>query len=162
MPLTDPQLQTMKADIAADSVLNNQPDNSDGAFAIAVAYNLNASPSFTVWRTQVSITEVGNNIVGTELAGLSTLNNTRLQTVVILCADGINSSLPDRRAFFDDIFSGAGGTLTRPKLLLLWKRLATRAEKLFATGTGSVASPATMSFEGSVSYKDVERARSLP
>lgn len=160
--LTLGQLQTLKNDIAADPVLNAQPNNSDGAFAIAAAYNLPASPTFTVWKTNVSIREVGDNMVGTELAGLSSLNHTRLLTVVTLSTGGINPSLADRRAFFDDIFSGAGGAQTRAKLLILWKRPATRAEKLFATGTGSDASPATMTFEGNLSFQHVEAARALP
>jgi hypothetical protein len=72
---------------------------------------------------------------------------------------GVNPSLPDCRQFFDDIFSGAGGTNTRANLLALWKRLATRAEKLYATGTGSDPSPAVMVVEGAISYQDVMIAR---
>lgn len=69
---------------------------------------------------------------------------------------------PSNRAFFDDVFSGAGGTNTRAALLVLWKRLATRIEKLFATGTGSDAVPATLVFEGEVSVQDIIEARNLP
>jgi len=159
--LTPSQLQTLKADILADPTLSSQPMNSDGAFAIAAAYNLNASPTFTVWRTLVSINEIGDKLNGTELAGLTTANQTRLQTIALFSESGVNPSLADRRQFFDDIFSGAGGTTTRANLLALWKRPATRAEKLFATGTGSTGSPATMTFEGKLFFQDVETARSL-
>jgi hypothetical protein len=72
---------------------------------------------------------------------------------------GVNPSLIDVRQMFDDIFSGAGGTNTRANLLALWKRLATRGEKIFATGTGSDPSPGTLTFEGNISYQDVEQAR---
>jgi hypothetical protein len=41
----------------------------------------------------------------------------------------------------------------------LWKRLASRVEQLFATGTGSDAVPATLGFEGPISVNDVEAAR---
>lgn len=157
--LTTAQLQQLKTAIQSDPVLNALPNNSDGNFDIAAAFNLSASPSFTVWKTKVNTTEVGDNLIGTELAGLTTANLTRLQTIVAFSATGVNPSLVDRRAFFDDVFSGAGGTGTRAKLLILWKRLATRAEKLFATGTGSDASPATLTFEGQLSYPDVETAR---
>ena len=44
-------------------------------------------------------------------------------------------------------------------IMALAKRDATRAEKLFSTGTGSDATPATMTFEGSLSYSDVSAAR---
>ena len=160
MSLTQTQLTTLKADIAADSVLSLVPETADGSATVAAAYNLNANPPFTVWKTNVSITEVGNNIVATDLAGLSTLNSTRLQTVVMLSQDGINASLSDRRAFFDDIFSGAGGAATRAKLLILWKRLATRAEKLYAIpqSPGSDASPSTLTFEGEIMMQDVQDA----
>lgn len=160
--MTPEQLQILKTNIAANSDLNSQPNTADGAFEVARLYNLSASPNFTVWKTNVAIRHVGDNLVGTELAGLSSLNHTRLQTIVIMSAEGVNPSLADRRAFFDDIFSGAGGTQTRAKLLALWKRFATRAEKLFATGTGTDESPATMTFEGEVLPQDVVLARNLP
>jgi hypothetical protein len=159
MALTPQQLTTLKNDIVADPVLNAQPNNSDGAFDIAVAYNLNASPNFTVWKTNVLINDVGKKFNGAELAGLTTANQTRLQTIAMYLAGGVNPSLIDNRQFFDDIFSGAGGATTRANLLALWKRLATRAEKLYATGTGSDPSPATMTFEGPISFQDVLNAR---
>lgn len=173
MPLTTAQKQSLRTDIAANTntvlvngvptAINTLPNTSDANFAIATWYNEPASPAFTVWKKSVPITDVGDNIVGTELAGLSTLNNTRLQTVVILSANGVNPSLSDRRAFFDDIFSGAGGAATRAKLLILWKRLSTRIQKLFSTGTGSDASPATtaanVSDSFTIDFVDVEQAR---
>ncbi len=159
MALTSAQYQILKADILADPALASQPNTPDGALAIANAYNLLAFPSFTVWKTNVPITTVGDHINGAELAGLSTLNTTRLQAVIMLSEGGVNPSLADRRAFFDDIFSGAGGVITRAQLLALWKRLAKRVEKLFAVGTGSDLSPATMTFEGLLLYEDVIIAR---
>ena len=91
---------------------------------------------------------------------MTSLNLQRLQNIVTISTDGINASLPDRRAFFDDIFSRCRRpALTRPKLWFCWKRFATEGEKLYATGTGSDATPATMTFEGSISYQDVSTAR---
>lgn len=159
MALTTAQLQALKADIAANAgtipagqpwtgayagiAVSAVPNTADGNAAVAGWYNLAAAPAFTTWRKSVTIQEVGDNLNGTDLSGLSSLNHTRLQTVVQLSQAGINASLADRRQFFDDIFSGTGGATTRAQLLVLWKRLATRAQKLFATGTGSDASPAT-------------------
>lgn len=157
--MTTAQLATLKAAILADPVLAAKPLNSDGAFDIAAAMNAPASPAFTVWKTNVSINEVGKAFNGTELAGLTTGNQTRLQTLAQYLAGGVNPSNVGNRQFFDDVFSGAGGTNTRANLLALWKRTATRAEKLFATGTGSDAVPATLTFEGQLSYQDVEAAR---
>ena len=160
--MTPAQLATLKAAILADPVLNAQPMNSDGANAIAIALNLTASPNFTVWKTAVAIVDIGRKVNGAELGGLTTANHTRLQTIIQISGGEINPSLADQRAFFDDVFSGAGGTTTRANLLALWKRLATRFEKLYATGTGSDAVPATLVLQGAVSYQDVESARVLP
>lgn len=165
MNLTTAQLQALKVWLTANaSGLNDEQS--------AALLNAAASPAFTVWKTSVSIGKVGDNLVGTDLAGLSTLNHTRLQTVVTLSAGGVNPSLADRRAFFDDVFSGAGGTLTRAKLLILWKRLATVGEKLFAVGTGTDVSPATLGMrvegdatiyaEGAITIANVSEARNQP
>lgn len=160
--LTLAQKQTLKADIAANPTLAAKPMTAAGSQEIADFYNVQASPAFTVWKTKVSIEQVGDNIVASELAGLTQVNLTRLQTIVMVSPNGVNPSLADRRAFFDDVFSGAGGQLTRPKLLALWKRLSTVAEKLFSTGTGSDATPATLGFEGALLYSDVQESRELP
>ena len=161
--LTPAQLATLKAAILADAVLNAYPNTTDGAYDMAntpgMGLQAPAAPVFTVWKSNVGITDIGNNFVATELAGLSSLNATRLQTIALYSPNGINPAMADRRAFFDDIYSGAGGTGTRAKLLILWKRLANKLEKIFATGTGSDASPATMTIEGVISYQDVLAAR---
>ena len=162
--MTPAQLQTLKTNIAADGVLAAKPMHDSGRQEIATAYNLPASPNFTVWKTNVPVSQIGDNFWGSELAGMTTGNQTRLQTIALYSPDGINPSLLDRRAMFDDIFSGAGGTNTRPKLLALWKRLATRAEKLYANtsgGNGADATPATLVFEGQVTMRDVQEARDL-
>jgi hypothetical protein len=173
MALTSSQYTALKADIAAntntvsfggaDIQIRNLPNTGDANVEVAAWYNGAASPNYTVWKKLVSITEIGDKIDGGELAGLSSLNNTRLQTVVMLSQAGVNPSLEDRRQFFDDIFSGAGGVTTRANLLALWKRLATRAQKLFSTGTGSDASPATTATNVDDAFtltgSDVETAR---
>jgi hypothetical protein len=162
MSLTPAQLQTLKTAIAGDPTLSSQPMTSAGAASIANSMNANASPAFTVWKTNVAINAVGKAFNGTELGNLTSANQTRLQTIAIYLAGGVNPTLADNRAFFDDIFSGAGGAITRASLLTLWKRLATRGEKLYATGTGSDPSPATLVFEGNITSDDVQQARELP
>ena len=155
--LTTAQLTTLAADINAQASLASARANKDATLCI-LFYNATASPAWTVWKTNVSVTEVGRAFNGAELAGLTTGNQTRLQTIAQYSAAGINPSLADQRAFFDDVFSGAGGTNTRARLLILWKRLATAGEKLFSTGTGSDASPATLVVEGAIRDIDVQAA----
>lgn len=157
--LTTQQLQTLKTYIANTPALNALPNNPDGNFEIARQLNLPASPVFIVWKTNVPISTIGINFNAAELATRSTADNTRLQTIAQYLPGGINPSLLDHRNFFDDIFSGVGGSNTRAKLLALWKRSATAFEKLYATGTGSDGSPATLVIEGEINYNHVEEAR---
>lgn len=162
MALTPAQLATLKTAINADPVLAAIPNTPDGAFTIADAFNAFASPDFWVYRTNVPITEIGDAINATELVGLTALNLQRLQAMTgDLSGGSINAAVDDRRAGFDQIFSGAGGNTTRPALAVVWRRRAKRVEKLFATGTGSTGQPAKMAFEGSISYQDVLDARAL-
>ncbi len=157
MALTSAQNTTLKAYIEADGTLNAFPLNSDGAFNIAKLLNLEESPVFTVWRTNVPNGEVGDGFDAGEVGNLTTANTSRLSAFADYSPDGVNPSLPDRRAFFDDVFSVGG--VTEAKLLIVWKRLSTRGEAVFATGTGSDAVPALLDFEGNLSLSDVETAR---
>jgi hypothetical protein len=64
-----------------------------------------------------------------------------------------------------NIPAGAGGALIAANWVGVRdgaKFLATNAEKLFATGTGTAATPADLSFEGPITGADVENARNLP
>ena len=160
--LTPSQLIVLKTDIVADGSLNANPNGQDGNEIIAAAYNANAAPAFTVWKSTVPIGDIGRKFDGGELGGLTTANHTRLQTIAHFLIDGVTPAIASNRAFFDDVFSGAGGVITRAALLALWKRPARRIEKLFATGTGSDPSPATLVFEGTISHQDVNSARNLP
>ena len=159
-PLTDAQMVTLRAAIEADPALNAIPNTYPaGAEQLAAALNATATPAFIVWRTNVLIGDVGRAFNATELAGLTSVNHTRLQTLAIYMASGVNPSVSGVRAFFDDIFSGAGGTNTRAALLALWKRPARLIERIFATGTGTDASPALLVFEGTITPVTAHNAR---
>lgn len=155
--LTTAQQATLKADILADPTFSAMPNNDDSNFAIAAAYNLAASPTWTVWKSAVSTAEVKDSVNWTEYIGRSAGERAAFELMV---SNGIiNPSRANVRQGLTDIFSGAQGATTRNALLAISKRSATRAEKLFSTGTGSDASPATMGFEGTLSYQDVSAAR---
>jgi len=171
MPLTPSQLTALKNDIAADpslSGLANTPDNNQ---AIATVYNAEASPSFYVYRTRVMESEY-TDTSGVDVANGNQTTNWSWTTFINRSAgerDGwhrmfqrgfVNPAFATVRQAFADIFSGAGGVAQRNHLAVLSLRKATRAEKLFATGAGSFASPAAMTFEGSLTYQDVTQARS--
>jgi hypothetical protein len=156
--LTTQQLQTLKAYILSVPEWAAQPMNSDGSYAIAEALKLPASPDFIVWKTEVSRNEVGKTFVASALSAITAGNNDKLANFAAW-NETVNPSRLDQRQFFDDVFSVAAGASTRAALLVLWKRKANVLEKLFATGTGTDGSPATMVIEGSLSYQEVGEAR---
>jgi len=162
MALTTAQLTTLKAAIVADATLNALPQTPDGADAIAKAFNLQAVPDFTVYKSSVTLTEVGLAMRNTDIASLTTANTNRLSVLGQYSGGIFYPFNADTWSGFDDIFSVAGAAPTRANLLALRKRFAKRGEKLYATGTGSDASPATLVFEGNIQYQDVIAARALP
>lgn len=139
--LTSTQLTTLRTWLLANASAMNEHE-------AAAALNANKSPDYIVWKTLVSIADIGDGFNASELAGLSSLNNTRLQTLAQYSPGGINPSLANRRQFFDDVFSGSGGVNTRASLAILWKRKATVGESLLATGAGTTASPSTLAANG--------------
>jgi hypothetical protein len=153
MALSPAQKTTLKAFILATPALNTLyvDGNLDG---LAAALNAPAAPTFTVWKTSVSINDVGKGFINTGLAALMSANNDRLISFAAYNSI-VDPSRADQRAFFDDVFSAASGASTRASLLALWKRTASVIEKLFATGTGSDASPATLTYEDVLPYSDL-------
>ena len=158
--LTTEQLQALKADIAADPAFEEVVHNSDGAFFIASIYNLTADPAFTVWKTDVPTAECKTGMMWTEYIGRSA--GERDAWKFMLANGTINAADVNIRQGIADVFSGPQGAMTRANLLAIAKRFATRAEKLFAVGAGTDASPATMGFEGTLSYQNIMLAWNTP
>ena len=156
MSLTSEQQATLKAAILANPTWDAYPNNSDGNFALAQLLNQSASPAFTVWKSYVEASQImENGFVWTAVDGL-TAGKARIWDWLTRYG-GFNPSKTNVRQGLVDCF-GAGSamqTAITPHL----KRSASSAEKLFATGTGSDASPATMGWEGNLSYDDVGNAR---
>lgn len=182
MPLTPAQLQTFKTHLAANTntvsingtptAINAVPHTTDNAFAVAAWYNLVASPDFWVWRTSVTKAEFvqGTSVDGTTFnwtgAGFITRSQGERDAWRELFngTESCNPSLPNVRQAFQDIFSGgtAPAPANRTHLAAVGRRKATNAEQVFATGTGSTASPAVMGFEGAVQFQEVQDAWNLP
>ena len=157
MALTSAQLVTLKAAIAAETNPTLVAARTAGATgAMADWYNL--ASTFVVWKTSVPVAQVGNAMDSVEVAGLTTANTNRLQVMAAYAGVAFNPSVANVRAGFDSVFSGAGGVNTRAALLALWKRFATNAEKLFATGNGADATPGALVFEGNVRNEDIVAA----
>ena len=160
--MTPAQLATLKTTILADPVLAAQPMTSGGALIIAEAMNAIEVPDFIVWKTSVSIDEIMRN--GMDWARVDNLSVGKARIWDWMGRLGsFDASKPNIRAGIDAAWVGTAADLAvRAVIYTHCKRQATRGEKLFATGTGSDATPATMTFEGDVSSEDAQQARELP
>jgi hypothetical protein len=159
--MTPAQLQTLKAYILADPELSAFPANSDGSYAIAQLLNLPAEPAYIVWKTDVSIDEIMRN--GMDWARVDNLSVGKARIWDWLGRLGvINASKTNVRAGIDAAWVGTAADLAvRAAVYVHCKRSATVLEKLFASGAGSDASPATMVVEGATSYQEVDAARGM-
>lgn len=164
MNLTTQQLGTLKAAIAADPVLAAKPMTSGGASEIADAFNLAASPAYTVWKSSVSEDEIlTNGFDWTRLDNLSVGLARVWDKIFSGPGRTLNPGKANVRAGIEAVWVGSAADLAvRAAVYLHCKRDATRAEKLFATGTGSVAVPGVMAAEGLVTADNVQQARELP
>jgi hypothetical protein len=163
MALSSAQYVALKDAIAADQVLAAKPQNDDGAFDIARALNLPASPTFYVYRTLVDVNEVmQNGFDWTRVDGL-TDGKARIWEWMMHTGE-LHPHQANVRAGVIEAFKVAGDLATRQAVFNHFQRPATRAEKLFATGSGTTVNdqgvgPATMGFEGELSTQDVAVAR---
>ena len=160
MSLTPSQLATLKAAILADPVLNAYPQNSDGAYNMAIFLDQPATPDFIVWKTSVDPDEVMKN--GMDWTRVDNLSVGKARIWDWMSRLGtFNPSKTNIRAGIDAAWVGTAADLAvRAMVYTHCKRLATKAEKLFASGTGSDAAPAVMTIEGRLQYSDIEQARS--
>lgn len=177
--LSPAQNTTLVNDIAANTntingvQIKNLAKTPDNAVAIASFYNQPASPDFYVWRTKVTEDEfvsttgvdVANGNAATNWdwtgAGFITRSQGERDAWARIFRSGYcNPSLSNVRQAFSDILSGATAPApaNRNHMLVIAKRKASWLEKLFATGTGSFASPALMAVEGPISGADVSLA----
>jgi hypothetical protein len=188
MILSAAQLTALLNDITNDATLNAIPKTSDGFVAIAAAYNLAAAPNFLVYRTNVPVQDIYDQIVWANLTPTDAPDGTQLwlnramhcqgkqfnvqiilqgQTVINAAKANVRAGLQDA---LTNVPSGANGTTVsagwvgvRDNALT---RTATRGEKLFATATvqqdgTTPAKAATMTQEGSVSAQNVQQALGL-
>jgi hypothetical protein len=163
MPLTPAQLQTLKTNILATPEANALYQNGD-LDALAAFYNAPASPVFWAWRTRVTKSELVTSVGPDGTTFNWTGNGFITRAVGELTAwqelfngvQSVNPSLANVRQAFSDIFSGTGNAAAnRTHLLGVARRLTTRLERLFATGTGSTASPGVLVVEGTLTTDEL-------
>lgn len=164
--LTDAQLVTFKAHILANQDPYVVEQLAAGSHAgVGNWYNEIANPPFYVWRSGMSTTEVFNAVTWSGTGGFIARSAGERDAFLALTARGmVDPSRANIRQAFGDIFSGTATAAvdTRAAISAAAKRLATNIEKLFATGTGTEATPANLVFEGQLQYSDVTAALALP
>jgi hypothetical protein len=163
--LTAAQLDLLATDIAADPTLGSLPHNADSATAVCAAYNQPDVPAFWVWRTSLyeqEIYEATTTPEGTawNWATYKAQSVQDRDSWARMMAPGVvNPSLAQTRAGWVTIFGGSGASGVQVTFLqTLGRRQATRAEALFATGAGTTAAPALLTFEGMLTESEVEQA----
>ena len=163
--MTPAQLATLKTAINADAAFDELKLTPDGRYAIADAFNLVANPAWIVWRAQVTRREILQN--GFDWTRLDNLSVGKARVWNDIFVDGsLNPSKPNVRVGIDSIWVGTAPDLAvRAAVYVHCKVGATRAQKLFSTGTGTDATPATMdagiddSFR--LNFNDVDNALNL-
>lgn len=152
--LTTSQIATLKTVAAADQAAVALMTSADD---IALASWFNEAQAFTVWRS-VMTPEMSRSAIIAGATQLDALTVGKRDSLFYLTAGNLNVANASVRAAIDDL-CGTQNTL-KTALQDAEKRTATRAEKALSSGTGTAASPATMTFEGLLSYADASQVRS--
>lgn len=181
MGLTSQQNTTLKAFILADPTMSVQPMNEDGGYAIAELLNKTATPDFQVWNSRASIDSIFDSVIWANMtpAAPASADSTGIYRDRALTCQGkqfslqtllqgrqtidatktnIRSGLQDALTSLPSGTNGANQGAGWIAVQLVLQRTATVIEKLFATGTGSTASPALVVVT-SISVRDVGYAR---
>ena len=158
--MTPDQHAILRAAIIANPVWAAYPNTNDGAYDLAVLLNRPAEPEFIVWKTNVSVDEIMRN--GMDWAQVDNLTVGKARIWDWLGRQGyFNAAKLNVRAGIDECWKGTAALLAvRAAIYVHCKRPATWIERIFATGAGTTSEPATMTFEGSITYPEVYAARS--
>jgi len=187
--MTTAQLQTLKTFIANDGALNAFPNNTDTAIDIAALLNAAASPTFHVYRSNIPVQEIFDQITWANMTPNDAPDGTQawlnratacqgkqfnLQTLLmgqeqinaarVKVRDGLQDALSNVPSGASGATVSGGWSLLRDNVLA---RVASKFEKIFAVTSGAFdgstpAKAASMGVEGPVSGDDVHAARNLP
>jgi len=153
--LTDAQSQTLANGIRADAdpaVVAALAQRNDTE--LARLYNLDST--FVVWRTSVPPSEYREAIVWTAVDGL-TAGKARIWDWI---TQGMTAPIDASKTNIRQGIADAWGASSATGLALqaLAKRPASKAERLFVTGTGTTANPGLLTWEGPLSVNDLSNA----
>lgn len=164
MALTPQQLPALKAAIAAETdpafVALRQANNEQG-----MADWYNAASAAYCWRTNVSRVEIYNKTSDAATTWSWTFYKNQSVAeqnawVQMFMGDQADFSQDNLRAGIAVIFTSASAA-NATHALAVGKRLATRAENLFKTGTGTAQTPGKFGWQGFITAQDISDAIAL-
>ena len=179
--MTPQQIATLKAFILATPAMASKPMNGDGDFEITEMLRMKAVPAFQVWNENASVSDVSDSIIWANMTPSAPLSadstgiyrdralacqgkqfnlQTILQgrTTIDATKSNLRGGLQDALTAIPSKVDGSNQNAGWVAVQLALQRTATVFEKLFATGVGSTASPATVTLS-QVSQNDVNVAR---
>jgi hypothetical protein len=169
MALTDTQKAALKAHINTNTntivvggvsmQIKDVPNTGDTNPDIAAWYNQLASPAFYAWyftRTRMDNRRAILNTVGAG-SQLDNLTAGKRDALLWCLDDTVEPKLSAVRTTIDDL-TGSQNTL-KAAILDGFKKQLTYTQKVMSTGTGSFASPADGTYEGTLTGQDVTDAR---
>ena len=162
MALTPQQNATLAAHIAASPDMNVLPPGSDSAFEIAALLNAPATPDFYIWKSSVTNAEILQNGMDWLRVDNLTVGKARIWEWMFQFGS-VDPSKANVRAGIAEAWKGtAADNAVRLSVFQHCQTLATRLQKLFATGAGTATTvdgvgPATTAVL-TISYNEVKDA----
>jgi hypothetical protein len=169
VPLNEAQLVTLKQNLTASPDMATFVAEGNTT-AIAAAYNTVAVPEFWAWRTTLSkyaiysqTSPTGSTWSWAQFKGLTVQEQATWLEMFQGESATTNYALPNIRAGVTELFAGAPANVAQKTHIdALGRRLVTRAERLYVTGTGTPEAPGLLGWEGPLTYGDVGKALALP
>jgi len=161
--LTTAQYQTLKTAILAETDAGFVVARTNGQTSVMAAF-YNGPSTFIVYKTSEQTAAIGKVISYVALAAMTTANIDKLNTFLGLNLVTFDPRKTDIHTYFNDVFSGAlggQGQATRDAMDALYRRAATKGERLYTTGTGTTVAPGALVFEGAITDADISAALSL-
>lgn len=160
MALTPAQLPVLKAAILAetDSAFVEYRNNGDNG-QMAAWFNEPFVPTFYVWRADYTSDQIAAAI-DNGITQLDALTASKRDSLLWWAGRSHDMRKASVQAAVNDL-CGSQNTL-KSAVLDGGKRGLLKVERLFATGTGSLAAPGSTSFDGQITSADITDARNLP
>jgi hypothetical protein len=162
MALTTAQQATLAAHIAASPDMNSLSPGSTSAWEIAVLLNAPAAPDFYIWKSSVTNAEILQNGMDWLRVDNLTIGKSRIWEWMFQFGS-VDPSKANVRAGIAEVWKGtAADNAVRLSVFQHCQTLATRLQKLFATGAGTATTvdgvgPATTTV-WTINYNEVKDA----